>query len=608
MRKLPPLSPHQREVLLDALRPPQGHYLDCAVGTSYSLDLMSALLVPMAFAMFDGESEEGAADPVALLAATQAYASRVTLYCEKGRIAPAAKAPNVLAYLEESLAQVEAPVKGAFHPKLWVLRYHSDTSGMPMHRVLCMSRNLTFDRSWDTILRLEQGDPVERQTNPLVRFLRTLNEFADSSHARSLAKSLTKVSFQPPPGFERLSFEPMLPGTRSDPLGGGDELFVAAPFMTSSRLKKLSRSWNRVTVASRGDTLDRLPTESLERLHQAFAFDGLEPESTSIAPVDEAMATTTGLQGLHAKIHSGQTGAGSFLLVGSANCTEAAFGRNVEFCVRLEAKDGRVGPKALLRERDDRAGLRDLLQEYAPPEQPTGPTEQELELERLEGLRREVALRGLRAACRRRKDGTFDLTLSSTQPMPSLGKGDHLKCWPITLVEPHAERVGTARKLATWHIQSLVNVTGLIAFELSGARRDVPPVRFTIKAELVGDIEGRLDAVLSDTLSNPERLIRFLLLLLAAGSDDNPFGSSDGGTTGAGGSPLGTDADLQIPLLETLLRTFARDPGRLRAFQRAVAQIESARNRGNALPASLIEVWAPVEAALGTTREPEMKR
>ena len=44
------LSPEDRTLLLDALRPPPGGRLVHAVGTTFTLDLESALTVPLAFA------------------------------------------------------------------------------------------------------------------------------------------------------------------------------------------------------------------------------------------------------------------------------------------------------------------------------------------------------------------------------------------------------------------------------------------------------------------------------------------------------------------------------------------------------------------------------
>ena len=47
------LAPDSRELLLDALRPPTGCSLDRAVATTFTLDLETALTVPLAFAGSD---------------------------------------------------------------------------------------------------------------------------------------------------------------------------------------------------------------------------------------------------------------------------------------------------------------------------------------------------------------------------------------------------------------------------------------------------------------------------------------------------------------------------------------------------------------------------
>ena len=41
------LAPDNRGLLLDALRPPPGHSLDRAVATTFTLDLETALMVPL---------------------------------------------------------------------------------------------------------------------------------------------------------------------------------------------------------------------------------------------------------------------------------------------------------------------------------------------------------------------------------------------------------------------------------------------------------------------------------------------------------------------------------------------------------------------------------
>jgi hypothetical protein len=145
------LRPDERTHLLELLRPPSGCQLDLAVGTTFSLDLISALMLPLSFAFFDWEQPDGelAADPLALLEALRRYRDRFTIFCQSGQIRLPAKYPPLLTFLEPSIYDVETPDKeGIFHPKVWALRFAAE-DGSVRYRVLCLSRNLTFDRCWD---------------------------------------------------------------------------------------------------------------------------------------------------------------------------------------------------------------------------------------------------------------------------------------------------------------------------------------------------------------------------------------------------------------------------------------------------------------------------
>lgn len=610
MRALPLLSPRRRDLLMDALRPPSGYELDRAVGTCFSLDLNSALLVPLAFALFDWESsEEGEGDPAAVLAAAQTQAEKMSIYCEAGRIAPAVRAPKVIAYLEGSLRTVVPPSRGAFHPKVWVLRFTpSDDGGDAHHRVLCLSRNLTFDRSWDTIVRLEQAPQGEiKDTKPLVRFLRYLDELSPSEHARELAASVAKVAFVPPAGFDGLALRPLLPGKEDDPLvDGGDRLLIVSPFIDQARLEKLASRWNRLELASRPETLDRVEPEVLNSLAGVFAFDSLD-QAEPTPTADERVAEAIGLSGLHAKIHCGSSGSDGLLLIGSANSTTAAFERNVEFCVELRGPAGRIGPKRLIEERKDGSTLRALLQPYPVGHEVTEKSEQERELERLDEIRRELAALRLVLHVRREgADGPWTATLRANRRPPSLKGGDSLRCWPVTLSPGSAAQVSDDRKLGTFTFQSLANVIPLFTFALTARMKGVPEVRFTLLTALLGDVKGRLEAVFGETLRDPERFVRFLLLLLASGRDDDPGLISELGTSSGNGARGGESAfDFQIPLLESLVRAFARDPGRLAAFRTAIRHLRSAQRHGVTVPEGLLEVWEPVEAALAAREVPD---
>lgn len=603
------LSPQRRELLMDALRAPNGYELDCAVGTTYSVDLTSALLVPMALALFDTESGAIEKNPLEVLAATQTYASHVALYCEQGRIATAARQPSVMAYLESMLHPVRPPTNGAFHPKLWVLRFKASNSGDRVHRVLCLSRNLTFDRSWDTIVRLEEsGSGDSSATAPLIRFIKFLNDQSESPEAQSIARSLRGVSFEPPQGFESVSFHPFLgDGKQKDPLAdGGDDLLVVSPFLAPRRLNSLIDNWKRVRLVSRPESLDRIDPALLSQIRgkDLFQFDPPvlddEPTPASTPIVEEDLAETLQLSGLHAKVNAAQVNGSSYLFLGSANATSAAFSRNVEFGVLLRAPKKAASPGSLLKGEGNQPNeLRSLLRPYPVRETASEESPEEAELRRLEDLRREIADIGLLARVTEYA-GTYELKLSAKRGLPILEEGDRLECWPVTLPESNKQPVAKDRRdLASFTIRALSRTTGLIGFRLTSRMRGVPEVRFTLLAELKGDVGDRLDAVMAEILSDRERLMRFLFLLLASGSDEAAHVLGAIGNGGAGdGNGHGSAAASHPPLLETLLRAYSRDRGRLDAFSDALRSFERLHKKGADIPEDILQVWRPIQAAL----------
>jgi hypothetical protein len=120
------LAPNARELLLDALRPDPGFTLDVAVGTTFSLDLEALLMAPLSFALFDVDEGSAQADVMALFAAVKSYATRMAIYTDAAHVHVPAKSQPLFQMLESSILPVSLP-NGAFHPKVWVLRFRSST-------------------------------------------------------------------------------------------------------------------------------------------------------------------------------------------------------------------------------------------------------------------------------------------------------------------------------------------------------------------------------------------------------------------------------------------------------------------------------------------------
>ncbi|HRJ72111.1 MAG TPA: hypothetical protein PLS03_07785, partial [Terrimicrobiaceae bacterium] len=144
--------------------------------------------------------------------ALRRYGDRMTIFCQVGQIRiPEGKYQPILTYLESSICQVIPRQKnGIFHPKVWVLKFTSDEEAT-QYRVLCLSRNLTFDRCWDSAVVLD-GELKERQNfirknNPLADFVEELASLSKSvssdrrKQIRDMAQDLRKVAFDLPEGF-----------------------------------------------------------------------------------------------------------------------------------------------------------------------------------------------------------------------------------------------------------------------------------------------------------------------------------------------------------------------------------------------------------------------
>ena len=262
------LKPDERAHLLELLRPPAGCQLDCAVGTTFSLDLLSALMLPLSFAFFDWEREDGQprADPLALLEALRRYGDRFTVFCQAGQIRLPSKYPPLVTFLEPCIYEVQPrDDEGVFHPKVWALRFISE-DGAIRYRVLCLSRNLTFDRCWDTVVALD-GELVDRSNaiaanHPLGDFIAALPQLAlrrVSPERRQgimkMADELRRVRFTWPEGFDERQCRFWVAGL--DDQGASpfdmrrDQSLIVSPFLSNERYSRLPRSrwWDPFSVA-----------------------------------------------------------------------------------------------------------------------------------------------------------------------------------------------------------------------------------------------------------------------------------------------------------------------------------------------------------------------
>ncbi len=596
------LDPDDRSLLSEHLLPPHGFAFTDAIICTYSLDLIALGGVPLALLQSDPLALEGAAGArLEALRAVREMASRLTVFCQAGAIHVPAEWRDAFLWLEGSVVQV-CPVaaRAVFHPKLWLLRFANE-AGDVRYRLLILSRNLTYDRSWDVIARLE-GTFVSRKNDmraskPLVQFVEALGTddaipvVGDMSQAHRdrrdrFALELRTVKFiRPDDKSGEFAFWPLgIPGHQYSLAhlfdGGrspfqvwakrvqlpGRRLLVVSPFLSESMVNALATSGFPVTLVSREDVLDEragcLPEQWVsDDAKQVFSFR------------QEMALDGIALSGLHAKFWVADDGWVTHVWVGSVNATEAAFTRNVEFMLQIVGPRSRIGVDVLLGDQ----GLKQLTTPYVRQQEVPDPAQQTLRRQRdalnwlLNGL---VTGQQLRVRIDPSADGKWQLSLAMSASLP-LTVEDLAVQWRARPISVPWSRVATAAddgSICRCDDLSLHELTEFWTLALTVPGTELC-AEATVRLKADGEwptFQARESAALSRHLRDADSLALYLEFVLA-GDDEGlrerlrrqrQHGHGDGTHNAA---PV-------RPLFETLMQALAARP---EALDEVVELIES---------------------------------
>ncbi|MGD0905100.1 MAG: phospholipase D family protein [Terracidiphilus sp.] len=597
--------------MLELLRPPAGCKLDVAVGTTYSLDLISALMLPLSFAFFDWEHPDGelVADPLALLEALRRYGDRFTIFCQSGQIRLPPKYPPLVTFLEPCIYDVKAPDgEGVFHPKVWALRFIAG-NGRVHYRVLCLSRNLTFDRCWDTVVALD-GELTDRSNaiaanHPLADFVAALPGLARLPLPRErrqgiakIADELRRVRFTWPVGFDENQcrfWVAGLDGRTVSPFSKRrDKAMIISPFISNPVVRDFLDHTSEMHLVSRLESLQELPQETLQRCRSvSFLVPDLVDES------DEEAQTGDGdvLDGLHAKLFVIDHGWDASIFSGSFNATVHALTHNVEFMVELVGKKSQCGVDQFLRQEKGETHFADMLQAYDvnAPSVPADATAQKLD-DLLQAMKQALAAAGPRLVVTSagEKD-LFDLNLEWERAPRWPDAKAQIRAWPIT--QP-AERGQPFGQSISFPRLSYGGLTPLIAFSIIAKIGDVERNSiFVMNLPLHGAPEDRQDRVVRSLIENRDQLLRYILFLLASG--DEAAASSGDVRELLNSSEDASDRGSRNPfILETMLRALHRGPAQLERVASLLDVLRRQPGSSELLSDDFQEIWGPIwEAA-----------
>ncbi|WP_371030026.1 phospholipase D family protein [Pseudoclavibacter sp. JSM 162008] len=612
------LEPQTRAALTEQLAPPPGYELVHAVGTTFTLDLATALTVPLCFASHRVSSAD---DQLGILNAIRRAADRIDVFAQAGEISMGTTS-KLVAFLEPMLHPVTAR-RGIFHPKVWYLEYAAGEHRS--YRFLCASRNLTADRSWDTLVRLD-GTPApagqkldaRRKNKPLVTLLKTLPKLAVHPVAAdriaridALADRWGTVQWELPTGVRDLAFHAFGVGASTRPELSGRRALVVSPFVTDDGLAALrDKLWGETHLVSRVETIDRLAPATLRSSKlQTHVLDGAANDTADIETGDDDTADNAAgpaaavvpakpvraadrLVGLHAKVVIVDHKHTSRVFLGSANATRPGWETNVEVMVELIGKTSVLGVDATL------AALGNLIEPYQSDGGASEPEDEAAEA-RLEDLLRGLA--GLRIHIEIGGDGPYSLRVQ-------LGDGDRASFerriakagatlhWHL-LPRPDLRRAASTLANPQGETLDEVALTDISPFVVLTARDADGRERSTIVvAELAGDIAERRDAIVASQLTDRASFVRLLTLLLELSGVAMPAVEGTG-ATGFFGTAVGSDAVEGGGLFEALLRAVAAGHDGLADAKRIIDYLAKHGEDQAMMPPGFDSLWNQVWAA-----------
>lgn len=362
-----PTSAKDRINYGEVLMPPVGFHLEKAIGTSYSLDLETLTAVSISLGLIEDTDSELISNPISMLNALQKVSDRITVFCEAGQIKMPAKANALCLMLEKMVVPVKLPYDKkinrypAFHPKMWLLEY-ANQDGVKSYRFVVMSRNMTFDHSWDIACSMEgsvTSEPAEK-SQPIIDFLLFLkkqlnrelaNYRRQSKDLSYFTKALEYIKFVTDERFSNYSIYPLGIGTAGYKMADDalftenfHELVVMSPFLTGSVIAELNKDWKTLTGTSRvlitrRSELPKIADMQASNFDVYVMKDDIVDGEDAISDGENASDDEPSKQDIHAKIFIRKKYNAVDLYLGSMNASFAAINSNIELVLKLQTKN-----------------------------------------------------------------------------------------------------------------------------------------------------------------------------------------------------------------------------------------------------------------------------
>jgi len=578
------------------LIPPDGYVLEKAVGTTYSLDLEAMTAISIVLGLQEETDSQVLHNPISMLNSLQKVSGKLLIFCEAGQIKHSTHPSTLMLLLEKMVIQVALSKKKgmlgfpAFHPKTWLMQYRNP-DGKRLYRFAVLSRNLTFDRSWDICFCMngtETGQQAEK-TEPLAHFLEFLTDQISSDirnarqkrlFLRTLMSEVRTVSFSTdskefgddfdilPLGIGANAWDmkkdPLFCTNRGKPPYCFHDLVVFSPFLSGSIIEEWNRQEHNRYHQGKSDTKRTLITRrsELEKLTKDqvsnFKIYVLKNDVVDGEELISDAGDNKQRQDIHAKIYLKRIYAHTDLYLGSMNATSAAVGANVEMMIRLGCQSRYLYGDSILKE---------LF--CGPADAPTNPFE-EVEVRQATATEQVDETKEMeqfvKAFCRKRQKAEvtangerYDVTVICE--LPELG---NLKAEIAPLRRSVYQELSGKTEFRG---MELLQLSEFYQIRVSNGENSIERI---VMISTVGIPDGRENAIVGSIVKDRESFVEYVAFVLG---DSYLMSALEAQLQGESGEQS-TEVQRMPALYEKMLRTASDEPEKLKEIEYLLKMVQ----------------------------------
>ena len=467
-----------------------------------------------------------------------------------------------------------------------------------------MSRNLTFDRSWDVSISIEGHVTSELQTqnNSMIEMLDYFEEQSTCSIEQIYKNDLSKVKFKLDPRIKSWSFYPIgISESHTNPLINRyyhpEILIMISPFVDDESIKSIAeKATEEVWLFSRKVELHKIEKGTFDCLDQSYCIPDNIVNGELIDTMNDDLSNTHPEPlDLHAKLYISRKKETITWLLGSANLTQPAFGRNIEALFELKTDDKEFGPESIFKELVSTEDENKLFEEYKPlkikqtdPDANIARLLRKLEYEIIKcQLKGEIipderdkyfSYRMVFDASKLRIEKDFKVYIQTINNNITSDYGKDLKS-----LEPNVIVLDDQLKESQLSKYFIFTITYKNEWKKS----------FLLMAE-ISLPESRHGKILAEIINSKEKFLQYLRLLLSNSGivDEIDTNEADSKSKPSEDQHNSIFALYDFPLYEELLKAAAQNPEKLRRINELITKLTANDDTKDVVTPELLQLWS----------------